>query len=80
MSGHALLGALILAGAALWALSLWMRPYGKCRALGCRGGRIAGSADDAWGRCPKCHGQPVPRFGAATVAKLIGKKYGRRFW
>ena len=61
-------------------LFLWVRPYGKCRMIGCRGGRIAGSDDDAWGRCPRCRGQPVPRWGAAAVSRLIGDKYGRRFW
>lgn len=80
MTGQALLvlaAVLVVAGR---ALLLWVRPYGRCRAAGCRNGRVAGSGEGAWGRCPRCHGNPVPRLGAAAVARLVGGKHGKRFW
>jgi hypothetical protein len=72
--------ALAAVVAVVRVLFLWVKPYGKCRAIGCRGGRIAGSDEGAWGRCPRCQGRPVPRWGAAAVARLVGDRYGKRFW
>lgn len=80
MTGTALLVAAALLVAGGRVLFLWVRPYGRCRAIGCRNGRIAGSDEGAWGRCPRCHGNPVPRLGAAAVARLVGDKHGRKFW
>lgn len=70
----------VVAAAVMHTVSLWVHPYGRCRSVLHRGGRNLGSSEEAWGRCPKCKGNPVPRFGAAAVARLIGKKHGRRFW
>lgn len=70
----------VMVVAVVHTVSLWVHPYGTCRGLLHKGGQSIGSREGAWGRCPKCHGQPVPRLGAAAVARLLGKKHGRRFW
>ena len=67
MNGYALLTAVLIIGAAVYAVDLWRRPLTRCRK--CKGtGRVAGSTSKRWNYCKKCKDKPPrQRVGAQLV-------------
>jgi hypothetical protein len=64
-------GALVLAG---WLLLLALFPWGPCPRCKGRRGRGIGSTSTRWNHCRKCNRRgEVPRFGARTVRRAIGR-------
>ena len=60
----------ILAAVAIWLVSLYFHPYGRCRRCG-GSGRNAGSSARRFGTCKRCKGNGRRwRAGARTIHKV----------
>jgi hypothetical protein len=70
MSGNLIL--VIIAAAAVWAGSLYLRPFGRCRK--CKGKGHTRRGKRRVKVCPRCKGRRrVQRRGSRTVHRLIFK-------
>ena len=60
--------------AVVWLATRAFLPWGPCGRCAGRRGRGVGSSAKRWNRCRKCGGRgELPRFGARTVRRAIGR-------